>query len=63
MIMSGGFVMNDNTNQLIASKKNQLIDPFITVSMAKSLEKIFRESLVVELAWEEKDRIQKLIIL
>ena len=48
------FCYDDNTNQLIASKKNQLIDPFITVSMAKSLEKIFRESLVVELAWEEK---------
>ena len=48
------FCYDDNTNQLIASKKNQLIDPFITVSMAKSLEKIFRESLVIELAWEEK---------
>ena len=45
------FCFDDVTNQLIASKKNQLIDPFITVSMAKSLEKIFRESLVLELAW------------
>jgi len=48
------FCFDDVTNQLIASKKNQLIDPFITVSTAKLLEKIFRESLVVELAWEEK---------
>ena len=48
------FYYNDTTNNLIASKRNQLIDPFITVSTAKLFEKIFRESLVVELAWEEK---------
>ena len=48
------FYYDDVTSQLIVSKKNQLIDPFITVSMAKLFEKIFRESLVVELAWEEK---------
>ena len=48
------FCYDDTTNQLIVSKKNQLIDPFITVSMAKLFEKIFRESFVIELAWEEK---------
>ena len=48
------FCFNDITNTLIASKKNQLIDPFITVSTAKLFETTFRESLVVELAWEEK---------
>ena len=48
------FHYDDVSNQLIASKKNQLIDPFITVSMAKILEITFRESLVLELAWEEK---------
>ena len=48
------FCYNDTTNKLVASKKNQLIDPFITVSMAKLFEKTFRESLVIELAWEEK---------
>jgi len=48
------FFYDDNTNQLIVSKKNQLIDPFITVSTAKLFEKIFRESLVIELAWENK---------
>ena len=48
------FYYDDVTNQLIVSKKNQLIDPFITVSMAKLFEEVFRESLVVELAWEEK---------
>ena len=48
------FCYNDTTNKLVASKKNQLIDPFITVSMAKLFEETFRESLVIELAWEEK---------
>ena len=41
-------------NKLIGSKKNQLINPFITVSMAKLLEGVFKESLTIELAWEEK---------
>ena len=31
-----------------------MIDPFITVSMAKLFEEVFRESFVIELAWEEK---------
>ena len=48
------FSYNDVTNQVIASKRNQLIDPFITVSMGKLFEKIFRGSFVLELAWEEK---------
>ena len=48
------FTYDDNNNLIIASKKNQLIEPFITVSTAKILEKIFRESLVIELGWEEK---------
>ena len=47
------FTYDDNNNLITASKRNQLIDPFITVSMAKIFEKIFRESLVMELAWEE----------
>ena len=48
------FCYDDISNELIASKRNQLINPFITVSMAKLLEDVFRESLVIELAWEEK---------
>ena len=48
------FMYDDVNNQIIASKRNQLIDPFITVSMGKLFEKIFRESMVLELAWEEK---------
>ena len=48
------FTYNDVTNQIIASKRNQLIDPFITVSMSKTLEETFRDSLVIELYWEKK---------
>jgi len=48
------FTFDDINNQIIASKRNQLIDPFMTVSMGKHFEKIFRESFVLELAWEEK---------
>ena len=48
------FYFDDTTNKLIVSKKNQLIDPFITVATAKLFEEMFRESLIIELAWEEK---------
>ena len=48
------FRYDDTINQIIASKKNQLIEPFITVSMSKLLEKIFRESLILEIYWEKK---------
>ena len=48
------FAYDDVNNQIIASKRNQLIDPFMTVSMGKLFEEIFRESFVLELAWEEK---------
>jgi len=48
------FTYDDVNNQIVASKKNQLIDPFITVSTAKMFENVFRESLVLELVWEDK---------
>jgi len=48
------FCYDDINNKLIASKKNQLIEPFVTVSTAKIFEKIFRESLVIELSWDKK---------
>ncbi len=48
------FLYDDIKNILLASKKNQLLDPFITVSLAKNLEMIFRESLVIEIYWENK---------
>ena len=48
------FNYDDDTNQIIASKKNQLVEPFMTVSTAKIFEETFRESFVIELAWEDK---------
>ena len=48
------FSFDDIKNKLIVSKKNQLIEPFFTVSLAKTFEEIFRESLVIELAWEDR---------
>ena len=46
------FQYDDINNRLISSKKNQLIDPFVTVATSKILEKVFRESLIIELEWE-----------
>ena len=48
------FLYDDIRNELLVSKKENLIDPFISVSMSKTLEKIFRDSLVIELYWEKK---------
>ena len=48
------FAYDDINNQIVASKRNQLVDPFMTVSMGKLFEEIFRESFVLELAWDEK---------
>ncbi len=47
-------VYDDISNKILISKKNQIIEPFLTVSTAKLLEKIFRESLVIEIIWENK---------
>ena len=48
------FVYDDINNKLLASKRNQLVEPFLAVSTAKLFEKIFRESLVIELTWDKK---------
>jgi len=48
------FQYDDVNNSLVSFKKKQLIDPFITVATSKILEKIFRESLIIELEWEDK---------
>ena len=58
------FMYDDEKNNIIASKKNQLIDPFLNVSMGKLFEELFRESMVLELAWEEKIeyKIEELLI-
>jgi ubiquinone/menaquinone biosynthesis C-methylase UbiE len=46
------FIYDDLKNELVGSKKNQLMDPFMTVSTGKKFEKVFRESFVMELLWE-----------
>jgi len=48
------FKYDDDLKILIASKKNQILEPFINVSTAKKLALIFRESLVLEILWENK---------
>ena len=48
------FKYDDELKLLIASKKNQILEPFVNVSTAKKLETVFRESLVIELLWENK---------
>ena len=48
------FVFDDEKNHLIACKKNQIIEPFINVSIGKMFEKAFRESFVLELSWNNK---------
>ena len=52
------FIYEDINNKLIASKRNQILEPFITVSTAKLFENIFRESFVIELYWEKKNNYQ-----
>ena len=43
---------DDLNNQLIVSKKIQYIEPLLTVSSEKKILKYFRQSLVLELFWE-----------
>ena len=43
---------DDDENKLIISKKIQFLEPVITVSSAKNFLKYFRQSLVLELFWE-----------
>ena len=42
----------DNKNELLISKKIQYIEPVITVSSIKKFAKYFRQSLILELYWE-----------
>ena len=48
------FKYDDELKTLLVSKKNQILEPFINVSTSKKLTSIFRESLVIELLWENK---------
>jgi SAM-dependent methyltransferase len=43
---------DDNNNELIISKKVQFLEPILTVSSAKKFSKYFRQSLILELFWE-----------
>ena len=43
---------DDDKNQLIISKKIQFLEPILTVSSAKKFLQYFRQSLVLELFWE-----------
>ena len=42
----------DNKNELLISKKIQYLEPVITVSSIKKFSKYFRQSLILELYWE-----------
>ena len=44
---------DDNKNELQISKKIQYLDPVITVSSIKKFSKYFRQSLILELYWED----------
>ena len=44
---------DDDDKKLIISKKIQFLDPILTVSSAKKFSKYFRQSLVLELLWED----------
>jgi len=43
---------DDDKNQLIVSEKIQFLEPILTVSSSKKLLNYFRQSLVLELFWE-----------
>ena len=43
---------DDDYNKLLISKKIQFLEPVLTVSSAKKFLKYFRQSLVIELFWE-----------
>ena len=43
---------DDVNNRLVISKRNQYLEPVLTVSSAKKFAKYFRQSLILELLWE-----------
>ena len=50
---------DDINYELIISKKIQYIDPILTVSSIKKLSEIFKQSLVLELYWENHIKYKK----
>ena len=51
---------DDNENELLISKKIQFLEPMITVSSIKKLSKYFRQSLILELYWENSIEFRKI---
>jgi ubiquinone/menaquinone biosynthesis C-methylase UbiE len=45
---------DDVNNYLFITKRKQIIEPFLSVSMTQNLRKFFRDSLVIEIFWENK---------
>jgi len=48
------FKYDDELNLLKTSRKNQILEPYLSVSSAKKLESIFRESFIIEIYWKDK---------
>ena len=48
------FKFNDIEKKLLASKRNQTLEPFLSVSTGKKISDSFRESFVIELFWKDK---------
>ena len=51
---------DDNSNELIISNRIQYIEPILTVSSIKKLDKVFKQSLILELLWEDKINYKKI---
>ena len=51
---------DDNENKLLISKKIQYLEPVITVSSIKKMSKYFRQSLILELYWENSIEYKKI---
>ena len=48
------FTFDDDEKILLASPRKQCISPFLSVSSSKKFDHMFRESMVLELLWENK---------
>jgi len=48
------FIFDDIEKKLVASKRNQSLESFLSVATGKILSDMFRESFVLELIWENK---------
>ena len=48
------FVFDDIEKKLVACKRTQSLEPFLSVASGKQLSDLFRESFVLELIWQKK---------